>query len=834
MRLEEARAILRLGHDADLDQAEEAFVTRQAAIQGELDQLSEKSSLAAALRAELDKLDTAIALLRDPPDPDATVIAEAVSLDDTPTEVMPAVEAYYDRDATIVNTEPDAGDSRPAPAADPDPDPDATVVVEPADPDITLIGSHVDSRPQPEVPAIEPEKKVPLSWLLGGGGALLAVLLAVFLMLPGEDEPSQPAAPATALQPRAKVSDLPESVQMRVLGARWLTAIDQLQQARDRLMQALMNAGEDDQGRAFREQVINEDELAALTRTLRTPFPGAQGLEATNAAFADLTEQLQDARQRVSRMEALATMSEAQEDSAPPPPAETAPKEIAPGETAPEETEAPVSPGAGTPDIPVYQERGTDTAPPPATEPETSDATATATATATAADIEGEPEAVDLALEPAGESPSAEQQEAEALFTAGMEAVSRERLTRPEGESALDYLHAINEVDPDSPRGPELREAIEQRFLRVINRAVAERQPDWADTLIRRAVQVLGGSAGLRAAGDRVVALREQLAEQRLQPGQVVEEVSGFPMVVLPTGSFTMGTPEDNNALRSLFAGIGGLFGNLMAGPGKRYEPASEQPSHVVNITRPIAFARSEVTVGQFRRFVEATDYVTDAERRGEVDILFGDRDTTIGGRNWRHDYLGLPAQDNAPVIHVSYNDADAFARWLSKQAGARYRLPSESEFEYAAQAGTGSIYPWGDGNPPGGYDNFRGDGDEPTTGWQSLGRRSGVREVRNYSDGYFGPAPSDSFQANPFGLKNLMGNVSEWTADCYLPDYSDKDDSQQARDLEACEERVIRGNAWGTDARFLRASWRLGQPPEIGSNTVGFRLVREIELPDS
>src|SRR5262249_35479329 len=128
---------------------------------------------------------------------------------------------------------------------------------------------------------------------------------------------------------------------------------------------------------------------------------------------------------------------------------------------------------------------------------------------------------------------------------------------------------------------------------------------------------------------------------------------------------------------------------------------AAEEPVREVKITAGFALSRDDVTVAEFRRFADDANYATDAEKLGSSSVYEEDTGRMIDrrGTTWRQDYLSITAADNLPVIHVPWNDAKAYADWLSAHTGKHYRLPSEAEFEYALRAGSKTRYPWGDGN---------------------------------------------------------------------------------------------------------------------------------------
>ena len=291
------------------------------------------------------------------------------------------------------------------------------------------------------------------------------------------------------------------------------------------------------------------------------------------------------------------------------------------------------------------------------------------------------------------------------------------------------------------------------------------------------------------------------------RPGQSFTEAlrnggRGPEMVVIPHGSFHMGAPPD--------------------------EPDStdaERPQREIRFERGLAVSRTEVTVGEFRRFITATGYRSRAVRRG-YSVVYDERSGNMvrrSGVDWSHDYLGEPAGDGHPVVHVSAQDALAYAEWLAEQTGQAYRLPSEAEFEYMLRAGSQARFPWGDGEPPANAGNFTGGGDRSPSG----------REWRNafpgYDDGAWGPAPVGSYAPNAFGLHDVAGNVSEWVADCWHDTYRRAPADGRAWINPGCRDKVVRGGSWANSPAQTRSAWRLGSPTTTTNARVGFRVVREI-----
>jgi formylglycine-generating enzyme required for sulfatase activity len=310
----------------------------------------------------------------------------------------------------------------------------------------------------------------------------------------------------------------------------------------------------------------------------------------------------------------------------------------------------------------------------------------------------------------------------------------------------------------------------------------------------------------------RIEILQASLTDARVygsfEPGQVFSDSidrlnqEGPTMVVIPAGSFMMGSP-DNEADR---------FSN-------------EGPRHRVTFDRGFALGQTEVSVGEFRVFIEDTGYRTDAERSGSsrvYDPRSGrmDRQNRI---NWQNDYVGNTASDDLPVIHVSWGDAQAYANWLREQTGRNYRLPSEAEFEYAMRAGSQTRYWWGDGSPGSVVENLTGDGDSSPTNarWNVAFRR--------YNDDHWGPAPVGSFETNPFGLHDMGGNVMEWTEDCWHDSFVRAPADGSAWVNPGCERRVIRGGAWSSTPAMARSAFRLSSTDNSTDMRVGFRVARDL-----
>jgi formylglycine-generating enzyme required for sulfatase activity len=311
---------------------------------------------------------------------------------------------------------------------------------------------------------------------------------------------------------------------------------------------------------------------------------------------------------------------------------------------------------------------------------------------------------------------------------------------------------------------------------------------------------------------ERVNALRRRLEEARVyggfKPGQIIRDhfMKGGTWapesVVVLAGSFMMGSTEFD--------------------PGRE---ENEIPQHRVTFRRGFAIGQREVSVAEFRVFVHRSGRRTDAERFGASTVYdqYSGRLMEKQGVTWEMDYQGDLAKPNDPVIHVSWNDANAYADWLARGTGKSYRLPSEAEFEYALRGGTSTQYWWGNGSPDRVVENLTGDGDS------SRGRRRWSVAFTNYSDKHWGPAPVASFQPNPFGLFDIGGNVAEWVRDCWHDSYVRAPLDGSAWVNPGCSDRVIRGGYWASSPENTRAPYRLYAKPDYRDSRTGFRVARDL-----
>ncbi|MBN8734751.1 MAG: formylglycine-generating enzyme family protein [Xanthomonadales bacterium] len=439
------------------------------------------------------------------------------------------------------------------------------------------------------------------------------------------------------------------------------------------------------------------------------------------------------------------------------------------------------------------------------------------------------------------------------LLEQASELVQKDKLEGPGDDTALAVYRKVLILDPENVVARQGLQRVQQAALDRALTAAAQNNDAKADAALADAAAILPSSSALAQTRTRIVAMRGgradnlmvqaqsaldagnldlalKLADQAgtlgastdaflarvenareyasYHPGQVFTDhfldiVGQAPaMVVVPRGSFLMGAPQRS-----------------------RSQTSAEQPHHEVTIAKGFALARAEVTVAEFRVFVRTSGYVPDSDRLGGASVYdeANGRMQMRSGAGWQDDYAGQRARDNDPVVNVSWNDAHAYAEWLSRHTGKRYRLPTEAEYEYSERAGTTTTYWWGEGTPKQKVENLTGSGD------RSPSHRSWANAFSGYNDGYWGPAPVMSFLANPFGLYDMSGNVSEWVVDCWHENYVRAPTDGSAWVNPGCGERVIRGGSWGSAPDQDRSSFRQGATADTRSGRVGFRVARDL-----
>jgi formylglycine-generating enzyme required for sulfatase activity len=298
--------------------------------------------------------------------------------------------------------------------------------------------------------------------------------------------------------------------------------------------------------------------------------------------------------------------------------------------------------------------------------------------------------------------------------------------------------------------------------------------------------------------------------------------------LVTPNPSVTVSQAEgcqlaDSNAAPAMVAIRPAHF--QMGSPDSeagRYDDEGSQ--HQVTIPRPFALSRCEISVGQFKQFINDTGYQTTAETIGRGCYGWNADKSDWeqqADRNWKNP--GFAQTDVHPVVCVSWQDAQRYVQWLSQRSGALYRLPTEAEWEYAARAGSQTARYFGDASQ---CDFANGLGQEA----KSIAAKNWV--LANCSDNYVYTAPVGSFKANAFGLYDMLGNAYEWALDCWYDNYTGAPADGSAW-LEAnagdCSRRVLRGGSWFNFPQYLRSAFRVGNGTDGADGDTGFRVARAL-----
>jgi serine/threonine-protein kinase len=250
----------------------------------------------------------------------------------------------------------------------------------------------------------------------------------------------------------------------------------------------------------------------------------------------------------------------------------------------------------------------------------------------------------------------------------------------------------------------------------------------------------------------------------------------GIIMVYIPPGEFKMGSNDYSN----------------------------EKPLHTVYLDG-YWVGKYEVTVTQFKIFVNDTGYVTEAESSGGAFAFTGSirkQWRQKKGINWKNP--GFEQEDNHPVVCVSWNDVNKYCKWLSRKKGLTFKLPTEAQWEKAARGTDSREFPWGDQKPGGTLANFD----------EKVGKTT----------------PVDSYHkgASPYGLLDMAGNVWEWCRDWYGKRYYKLSPGKNPTGPKSGSERVIRRGSWGNEARIIHGPVTYLYVPSFCSFNLGFRLCQD------
>ena len=295
-----------------------------------------------------------------------------------------------------------------------------------------------------------------------------------------------------------------------------------------------------------------------------------------------------------------------------------------------------------------------------------------------------------------------------------------------------------------------------------------------------------------------VATVNKTLTPAQSAVGDPIENSIGMVLVPIPAGELMMGSPESEEGR------------------------SDRETQHRVTLTKPFYLGATEVTIGQFRQFVLAESYRTEAETDGGGGYGFNTATGRFEGPDPKYTWKnsGFAQTDDHPVVNVSWNDAQAFCKWLSAKEGVTYRLPTEAEWEYACRAGSTTMYQTGD---------------DPE-GLVSVGNvldASAKAQLTEYpdlsylsaNDGYAFTAPVGRFRANPWGLYDLHGNVNEWCQD-WDGEYPSGDVTDPVGP-GAGSHRVDRGGSWDDFAGICRSAYRSRGSPSRRDSFLGFRVLR-------
>ncbi len=261
-------------------------------------------------------------------------------------------------------------------------------------------------------------------------------------------------------------------------------------------------------------------------------------------------------------------------------------------------------------------------------------------------------------------------------------------------------------------------------------------------------------------------------------------------MRVIASGSFEMGSPDSETG-----------------------RSEDEGPPQKVTVSA-FALSKTEITRGQFATFAKSAKY-----KSGDTCWTLEDGNFEERPGNWSSP--GFSQDDHHPVTCISWNDAKAYAKWLSRKTGKKYRLPSEAEWEYAAHGNTNTVRYWGD-NP------------DEACKYANVADQTALAQIRGApawsihkcTDGFSYTAPVGHFKANAFGLDDMLGNVLEWTEDSYHDNYKDAPTDGSAWQGDG-KKRVLRGGSWNSAPEIARSAMRDSKEPALRFSLFGFRVAR-------
>jgi formylglycine-generating enzyme required for sulfatase activity len=271
-------------------------------------------------------------------------------------------------------------------------------------------------------------------------------------------------------------------------------------------------------------------------------------------------------------------------------------------------------------------------------------------------------------------------------------------------------------------------------------------------------------------------------------------------LVAIAPGEFMMGTPP---------------------GEADARHASIQIPVHKAKVSKSFAIGRTEVTIAQYRAFIEATGY--DEYDRGCQYLQNGG--WIVGPKiSWKN--TGFEVTDDHPAGCIAIEDARAYVAWLKQKTGKPYRLPSETEWEYAARAGTQTPAFWkGEWSDACKYQNG---GDERLT--KAVDGKMPIKDITPCDDGFAYSSPVARFQPNPWGLYDVSGNVAEWMDDCFTSDVNKVPTDGSAYQQPKCAAGLQKGGSWAGNPSLLRSASRLRFMPGRRGIAFGIRVARDIQ----
>jgi formylglycine-generating enzyme required for sulfatase activity len=292
-------------------------------------------------------------------------------------------------------------------------------------------------------------------------------------------------------------------------------------------------------------------------------------------------------------------------------------------------------------------------------------------------------------------------------------------------------------------------------------------------------------------------------AEKQAGAGKTWRDCPECPeLVTIPAGTFTMGSSPAETTM----AGV----------PESR--AVNEQPAVEVTIGKSFAIGRYELTIGEFRAFATATGFKS-------TPGCFGFKDKSwalFPAATW--DAPGHPVTDRHPAMCLNSSEYGQYLAWLSRKTGATYRLPTEAEWEHAARLGT-PAGPAPQADDTGACKEFNAADRQFTVNYDDKWPAFAC------DDGYLVTAPAGTYAANALGMYDVLGNVAELTADCFVAGHNGQPADGSARRFapEPCNPLVFKGGSWAGEPSFLRPAFRVAATAEVRGNGFGMRLVREL-----